>query len=293
MKDILSTQKIEQVARLAGKDVDNGAGYDPDEPMPERLAIRPPTVEGGSAGPMLVNPILAEINSLPTVRDHQVPLKASHLPPFSAKLLEEYKADYKSWKEWEIASKSDLDKYPLRKGLLEALAMLKEQEKTNKLVMEERLYSPGGASFDGKAKAAFLQKQKDPGILIFEMQNVVDTLKAAADEREKETSKRWLANFDYSLARVQARLIYVYEYNYLLGQIRADNLPALEPIHNGWRLGARPKVQVPEPKVKEMVKGLNRTWKRIAEEYPGTPWAILATRENLTALGLEWRPTRD
>ena len=26
------------------------------------------------------------------------------------------------------------------------------------------------------------------------------------------------------------------------------------------------------------------------EQHPGTPWAILAKREKLTALGLEWRP---
>ena len=73
----------------------------------------------------------------------------------------------------------------------------------------------------------------------------------------------------------------------------ADNLPHLEPVHNGWRVGSQKKVQINEPKVKELVKNISKTWKRIADENPGTPWAILAARENMTALGLVWRPSRD
>ena len=33
--------------------------------------------------------------------------------------------------------------------------------------------------------------------------------------------------------------------------------------------------------------------KDLAEEHQGTPWEILAKRESLTALGLEWQLSRD
>jgi hypothetical protein len=287
MKEILETQKIEQVSRLIGTEGE-GAAYDPNEPMPARLEIRQPSVEGGIAGFSQVDPILREINALPSSRNLQAPVRFTQLPPFSAKVVEEYKADYKSWDE----VKKDPEKHPLGNALITALES-PELKKHLNMVMEDRLYSPGGAAFDGKVKAAFLNKQKEPGLAIFEMQGIVKKLKDAGAKRDQETSKRWQAHYDYALTRLQSRLIYVYEYNYLLGQIRADNLPMLEPIHNGWRLGSRPKVQVPEPTVKDMVKSVNRSWKRIAEEYPGTPWAVLATRESLTALGMEWRPTRD
>jgi len=33
-------------------------------------------------------------------------------------------------------------------------------------------------------------------------------------------------------------------------------------------------------------------FKKIAKDYRGTPWEILAKREQLTALGLQWQATR-
>lgn len=300
LRETLGPQKIEQVSRLAGKELDNGALYDPDQPMPERLAIRPPSVEGGDvAKEAQVKGIIDIVQLLPPVRAAQSTIKFSHLPAFSVKTIEEFKGDRayanfdelkKNFDELKKSEDANPEKHPLRAAIVEGIACMDDAKS---LVMEERLINPGGGQFDGKVKAAFLNKQKDPGIKIFEMESVLAKLKAAGEERDKEESKRWQANYDYTLARLQSRLVYIYEYNYLLGQIRADNLPTLEAIHNGWRLGSKPKVQCPEGKVKDMVKSINRTWKKIGEEYPGTPWAVLATRESLTALGMEWRPTRD
>jgi hypothetical protein len=289
LKEILGPQKVDQLSRLTGKDVDNGIAYNPDEPFPGRLEIKPASVEGGAAGNAQVKAILEELNKLPPARSKTSPIKTTHLPPFASKVVEEYQPDYKDWKEMKETADREPEKYALRKAVFDAVKVM---EDSHKLVLEEKLEGAGGA-IDGKVKSAFLLKQRDPGIMIFEMESALAKLKAAAEERDKEASKRWQANFDFTLARMQSRMVYIYEYNYLLGQIRADNLPALEPIHNGWRFGSRPKVQCPEPKVKDMVKSINRTWKKIAEEHQGTPWAVLATRENLTALGMEWRPTRD
>jgi hypothetical protein len=95
------------------------------------------------------------------------------------------------------------------------------------------------------------------------------------------------------LARVKARLIYLTEYNYVLAQIRTDSLPALEDGFSGYRVGSREKISVPEAPIKKMAKDLQKEWERIASNYPRTPWALLARREQMTVLGLEWRPSRD
>src|SRR5262249_13112665 len=99
MKEILETQKVQQLTRLIGKEPDDGAAYDGSEPMPERLAIRPPSVEGGAAGSTQVTSILDELKLMPSVRNQQAPVRFAQLPPFSAKLLDEFKPDYKSWDE--------------------------------------------------------------------------------------------------------------------------------------------------------------------------------------------------
>jgi len=41
----LGRQKLDQVARLAGKEAEQGVPYNPDEPMPPRFEVKPPTVE--------------------------------------------------------------------------------------------------------------------------------------------------------------------------------------------------------------------------------------------------------
>ena len=98
---------------------------------------------------------------------------------------------------------------------------------------------------------------------------------------------------DVSVARLQARLVYIDEYNYVLGDIRADRLPALEGDDTLWRLGFKQKLSTNESKAKTMQKDIGRLWKKIIEEHPNTPWALLAQRESLYAMGLEWRASRD
>ena len=49
-------------------------------------------------------------------------------------------------------------------------------------------------------------EQKELGVSTFNLEQVLDRVKMAAKERDKETSKRWQANFDYTLARLQSEL---------------------------------------------------------------------------------------
>ena len=107
-----------------------------------------------------------------------------------------------------------------------------------------------------------------------------------------ETSKRWRAHFEFTRARLKQRLVYIYEYSYLLGQIRRDELPALDG-GDGWRVGSQKKIQVNEQKAKRYKKEADGAWKKIQKDYPETPWSVLAYRESLVALGLEWRAKKE
>ena len=40
-------------------------------------------------------------------------------------------------------------------------------------------------------------------------------------------------------------------------------------------------------------KKMPKMWDKITKDYKDTPWAILAQRESMTALGLEWRAAKD
>jgi hypothetical protein len=293
MKELLTPAKLEQVSKLYGKEASSGADYDATQPLASAIQIKPPVVPGGdSAGHAAIDNILAEIKMVPAMKtsleEQASKLRAVTLPAFSNKAIEPYKADYKTLAELTEKVKKDPEKYPLRAAFLEAKTVLAESQK---IAMREQLAGSGPLS--DKAKAAFLKEQEDPGLMIFTMEKALAAMKEASELRDKEESKRWQANFDYAYARLQARYVYIFEYNFMLAQIRSDSLPALEPFHTGWRIGSRTKVSVNESKVKDTVKSIGKLWKKIAEDNPGTPWAVLATRESRYAMGQEWRPKQD
>ncbi len=78
----------------------------------------------------------------------------------------------------------------------------------------------------------------------------------------------------------------------MLGQIRTDSLPPLEKGAIGWRMESRPKILVPEAKVKLYAKEVAKAWASIAKTYPDTPWAAIAAHERQLGLGLEWRTVK-
>ena len=41
---------------------------------------------------------------------------------------------------------------------------------------------------------------------------------------------------------------------------------------------------------KKLEKTARGLYTKLAAKYPNTPWAVLAKREKLTALGLDWAP---
>jgi hypothetical protein len=208
-------------------------------------------------------------------------MKAEALPAFPKKIMDFYAADYQTWDELESRVMKEPDKYPLRSAVLQAKKAMDEAEK---LDLTEQISGP----INEKAKAGFLDLQKPAALAIFELENVLAVMEEAAEKRKEEPSKRWLAHFDYTMARLQARLIYINEYNYILGDIRADRLPALEGGNDGWQLGFREKLSTNET----MSRELGKLWAKIGKDYPNTPWALLAKREAIYAMGLQWVATR-
>ncbi len=295
--DLANAEKKTQIARLTGKASDNVVAFNKDEPLAPTLTLKPPMAPGGeAAGTTQVNNILDEIRLLPAWRDTRAGdtnlLKAQNLPAFSAKKLDGYKADdYQNvtelFKRYQSNKEEFTKQFPLRGAYFESLEAL---EKSSKITMREVLRSP----IDPKQKARFKDEQTPLGISMFELDRVLETVKKAGEQREMETSRRWQANFDYAQARLQSRLIYLFEYNYTLGQIRADNLPDLAPGQSGWRVGITgAKINVTEKKAKDLAKANKGLFEKIQEQYPGTPWALLAQRESVISLGLAWRPKSD
>ena len=117
--------------------------------------------------------------------------------------------------------------------------------------------------------------------------DALETLKAAGEKgRDKET-KRWQANYDFTLARLDAQFAYLFEYQSMLGQMRKQ-LPDLAPGQNGWKLASQVALRG-DSAGKKLAKDSSKLLEKVIKDNPGTPWEVLAEREKLTALGLEWQ----
>lgn len=273
----------------------------------------------------LIKRIFVEVDLVPSLYAmNEKPVKFNSLPKFSAKKLTDYwfgkkeifAKDRDIWKENKEQYAKD---FPLRAAIFEAAAEVYEIRQLKLPLTLETAALPPGVLQDGKvrfpamlpsqagcvcgigafavhpfdpvgakAKAVLVQMQEPLGKAVFRLEAVHARMKEAAEQRDKEKSKRWLASFDFALARVQSDLIFLFEYNYALGQIRADKLPDLGPGDDGWKIAFQPKVTVTEQKAKVLAKERKKLLERIQKEYPETPWAYFAERESSRALGMVW-----
>jgi hypothetical protein len=68
-------------------------------------------------------------------------------------------------------------------------------------------------------------------------------------------------------------------------------MPDLAPGQNGWRLASQVTLKG-DSQGKKLAKDSAKLLDQIIKDNPGTPWEVLAKREKLTALGLQWQGTK-
>jgi hypothetical protein len=297
LKALLMPEKRTQISRLSGKAPEAVIAYNKEESLPAPMSLKAPKPAGGDAAPAAqVNSILEFFKDcLPPVRETRSGdvnlLDANKLPAFTAKKLDSYKPDgYKDLAELQKRYAKNKEEFakdlPLRAAVFEAVEALQE---SNKIRMFEVQRSP----ITPERKTDIKKEQEILGMSTFQLERALADLKAAGEERDKETSRRWLANFDFTQARLQSRLVYLIEYNFVLSRVRQDELPELAPGQTGWRVGTGRKIAVTDSKAKDYAKGTKKLWDRIINQYPDTPWSLLAQREKEISLGLRWRPMSD
>jgi len=273
MKEDLPPGK-EQTSRLAGSEAEGGAAYDSKEAMPPRMKVAPPAKRpGGTADVALVRAILKDISFPPLkVSKDQKALTAEALPPFPADTLKEYMQDGEAT--------------PLRAEVQKARELLAGIAANN---LNDNYKTTGVA--EGPLKAQVHKDQKTVAKVIGELMDQSDALKAVEEHRKSET-KRWQASYDYLVARVDAQIAYLNEYQAVLGQILKGLAPPDPKLYQGWRLASQYDPQSGDSVAKKLGSESRKKLDKIIKAYPNTPWAIMARRDKASGLGLEWQPMK-
>jgi hypothetical protein len=258
-----------QTPRISGTTGTQTVAYDASEALPPRALIQTPHPAGDDAADReLVRNILQDIDAK-MAREAATPLDAVALPPFSAMKMAEYR--------------NDSEMTPLRQEVARAANLVKKHAKA---FQEEFRGNPTANAI----KQQILKRQHEPARAMAELMGQLETLKELEEESKTEKSKRWQANYHYVVAKLHAHLAYIYEYNYMLGQIRKDALPPRDSSkHTGWRLAASATLQSGS-EGKKLAAEAKQRLEKLAKDHPGTPWEVMAKRQALTALGLEWQP---
>ena len=115
-------------------------------------------------------------------------------------------------------------------------------------------------------------------------------INAVVKLRDRETSRRWQAHYDLIRGRLLAMKVRCYEYNWACARMKKDPPKFSNSKFNAWRLVPDQAIQYSE---KAAVAGreAQTLLRRIIEEHPTTPWALLAERELKDPLGFKWMET--
>lgn len=300
MKADLSRRKLEQVSRLTGKEADSNVAYDPKQkaaPDAKTALVRvPAAIEQNKK---LVEAVLDQIGTPPIKVTHELPMRYDALPPFPAESLKKYEDDPPN------------PNSPLREAVTKARAMLwaiypGEPPKSLRAdvaaarrkcsvqlnVLKDGYRAPAGGKAETQFKNRIMDDEREVAKLL---RAVEDSLMELRDPKVVEArameSKRWQANYDFMLARVQLENAYLTEYQSMLGSMRKEFPPRDPELYRGWKLASQAKLQG-DSTGKKSAKDAQKLLKTIIDKNAGSPWEVLAKREKLTNLGLEWQPAK-
>ncbi len=281
--------KVKQASAVYGKEPASGADYDKDEKAAERPAL--PAVSGANARE--IAELLAEI-SLPSLKGAEgaaADLSAGSLPPFPADVMKKYGGSLpldhplRAAVQKARATLWAISRSTVPADLAKDVGAVRAKLRVDLSIMRERYTKPaGGGMAENQFKARFLDQSKEVSRIVARLEEDLEELKEAGKMKD-DAPARWQANYDYILARFQAQLAYLEEYNSLLGSMRKE-LPPIEAIHQGWRVSSKEKAG--DPAGKKYDRAARTLYGKIAEGNAKTPWEVIAKREKLTALGLEW-----
>lgn len=242
---------------------------------PVKLVLKTP-----SEAPLPATELEMVMKELNLNNDAYRRLNPASFPPLSASKFSEYKADYATAKELE----DKLNDKPLRMMTLRAIKVLDRSLTTFRMRFAHE-------SDEQAFKRKIEKDQENPAYVTAELGDLLEEMKKLEEKRDEEPSKRWQAHFDYTQARVLAQLAHVQEYSFVLGNKLRKDTPSLKDTknHNGWIIIPQKKLEQKETRGFDSER--QKLLTKIIKEHAGTPWEILARREQATILGLTLQET--
>ena len=189
-----------------------------------------------------------------------------------------------------------INKNPIRKAVLRVA-----KASSTAGIQPKTKFLAAGIQFDIRDELRSLQKIGD-----FIDRTLVE-LQTVEQFRERETSKRWQAHYDLLMGQLLANRIRLFNSVPLLNEMYSKPKVCKDGTTNAWELAGlsgtsiAPLDPATDKKSVAAVKAYRKTiksedfelarqyLKRVVDEHPGTPWAVVAQRELEFPLAFHWQ----
>jgi hypothetical protein len=224
-----------------------------------------------SYGPYALTRICAETGGLYLITED------SRGYAFDRAIMRRYAPDYRPVRlqEQEIA------KNPAKAALV-SVARMTYDEALPVPEVEFRAYN------DNILRTDLGEAQKPVAEVEFSLRRMYDALKVGEQSRDSLREERWRAAYDLAMGRVLAMRVRFFGYNQMLANMKVSPQTFKDSKDNMWRLVASDKIES-GPEMRKAAEQARTYLKRVLDDHPGTPWALMAERELSTPLGWTWQ----
>ena len=211
-----------------------------------------------------------------TIRKRDTAAFAAHLQHFfDPEIMRKYRPDYVTVEEYM----QRLNQNNARKVLVEAA---RQSWLSPMAPPQIRFVKRNEASFAN----ALSDAQKSAAKLTPKIAALHALLQVGESDRDQEASPRWQAGYDLAIGRVLAIKVRTESFNAMLAKAKRGMKFATKK-NNTWILKPSDDVSVGS-QLKKQADTATRYLERVVEDHPGTPWALLASRELKDPMSWKW-----
>lgn len=198
---------------------------------------------------------------------------------FDAATIKTFAPDYRFGRAEDYMR--DLAKHPLRKAVVEASIVSRSAQPPG---TPRTYFAVTAGNFRQTATEA--QKSAAKGQYLVEM--ILQSFPSGIEkELAHEDSGRWRMNFCLTYGRLLAQRVRNLEYNYGLAWIKSNLAnDDVSTKANRWTVKPSKKINYAGT-MRKTAKLAEELLQRVVDEAPGTPWAVLASRELKDGFGIE------
>lgn len=134
--------------------------------------------------------------------------------------------------------------------------------------------------------------QRPLAVVNFKLDEMLAVLNEGEKDRPKIAEDRWRAGYDLAMGRALATKVRAIGYQEVVAEMSRNPMSFKSAGNNMWELVPSKNWENYPPQVKRLAEKAVMYLKRVMDEHPDTPWAMLAEHELSTELGWEWREGR-